>query len=109
MPNEISETEYEILKVIGRFPDQTVYNIEKKLNGVAYNSIKHWISKLLKKQLINATKKDGVTTFSLTDKVTVKNGAVKIEMNDLILIFTSPDTLISKLFENGKEDNGDKK
>jgi hypothetical protein len=114
--NEVREQEYDILNVLGgEGTEKTVYGIEQSIqsihgnNRMNYMTIKHWIKKLLIKDLIIENNNEGdKKTYSLNkEKVTIANKIMFIHLQTKTLMYSDEEMDIEGIIkQNGTTNAG---
>ena len=100
--SDISENEHMILTTLGNNKPLTQYYIQKK-TGLDKSSIKYWIQKLVKKELVIQTTTGEKTTYVInSDTVVTVDGVLWAKIDGQVLIFGAENSplcqKISKLF-----------
>jgi len=100
--SDISDNEHLILTTLDKNKPLTMYYMEKK-TGLDKSTIKYWIRKLVKKELvIQATTGEKTTYTTNPDTVAAIDGVLWAKIEGQVLIFGAEDSplcqKISKLF-----------
>lgn len=114
--NEVREQEYDILNALGgEGTEKTVYGIEQSIqsvhgnNRMNYMTIKHWIKKLLQKDLIKENNNEGdKKTYSLNrEKVIISNKIMFIHLRSKTLMYSDEEMDVEQIFkQNGTTNAG---